>query len=397
MRSESRFGRCPVIQGHAFSPWRIIEIGKDLNTLVNCDIVANVSPALDKKLFPKGYHTKWIRPGRSVWSWLAGRGPVSLENMKRFSDLAAQLGFEYNLVDEGWGYWKDSAQKKDSWGLMKELVDYSSAKGVKIWVWKAYPDRGGIPGLKDKQQRIAFFSKCKELGIAGLKIDFFDSERQEIIRFYQDALADAARYQLMINFHGANKPTGESRTWPNEMTREAIRGLENGGPFANHSTILPFTRLLAGHADYTPVHFGGKLAGSSWAHQVATMIMFTSPLMCLGADPQSIIDNPCRAMIQSIPGDWDETIVLPQSRIGEVALFARRKGKEWFIAAINGSKDPKMIEVDLTFIKGKCTLTAVKDDSLKQDSVVLDQLSVKPSDKLQIKLNGYGGYAARLR
>ncbi|MBD0287466.1 MAG: glycoside hydrolase family 97 catalytic domain-containing protein, partial [Flavisolibacter sp.] len=253
------------MSGNIETPWRIIEIGKDLNTLVNCDIIANVSPAFDRKLFPNGYQTDWVRPGRSVWSWLAGRGPVTLENMKQFSDLAAQLGFEYNLVDEGWSYWKDSINKRDHWDMMKELVDYSAAKGVKIWVWKAYPDRRGIPGIKEPEQRKDFFQKCKDLGIVGLKVDFFDSENQEIINFYQAALKDAAEYHLMMNFHGANKPTGESRTWPNEMTREAVRGLENRPPWAQTNTILPFTRYLAGPGDYTPVHFGNRLGEVSWA------------------------------------------------------------------------------------------------------------------------------------
>ncbi len=296
--------------------WRIIEIGKDLNTLVNCDIIANVSSPYDKKIFPLGYNTDWIKPGRSVWSWLASTRSVTLENMKRFSDLAAHLGFEYNLVDEGWSNWKDSISKRDNWDMMKELVDYSTAKGIKIWVWKAYPDRKGIPGIKDPEQRKIFFKKCKDLGIVGLKIDFFDSESQEIIQFYQAALKDAAEYHLMMDFHGANKPTGESRTWPNEMTREAIRGLENHPPWAASNTILPFTRYLAGPADYTPVHFGDRMGEVSWAHHIASMIVFTSLFLCLGADPQSMLDNPCKQMIQSIPTVWDETIVMPQSKIG---------------------------------------------------------------------------------
>ena len=174
-------------KGRVETPWRIIEIGKDLNALVNCDIIAAVSPSYDKALFPQGYATDWVKPGRSVWSWLAANRAITLPNMKHFSDLAAQLGFEYNLVDEGWSNWKDSANHLDQWNMMKELVDYSATKGVKIWVWKAYPDRGGIPGIKDPQDRKAFFKKCKDLGIAGLKVDFFDSENQEIIDFYQAA------------------------------------------------------------------------------------------------------------------------------------------------------------------------------------------------------------------
>ncbi|MEP6675453.1 MAG: glycoside hydrolase family 97 catalytic domain-containing protein [Ferruginibacter sp.] len=377
------------------TPWRIIEIGKDLNSLVNCDIIANVSPAYDKKLFPKGYNTDWIKPGRSVWSWLANTRSVTLENMKHFSDLAAALGFEYNLVDEGWSNWKDSINHRDQWDMMKELVDYSSAEGVKIWVWKAYPDRKGIPGIKNAAKRKEFFKKCKDLGIAGLKIDFFDSEAQDIIQFYQAALRDAAEYHLMIDFHGANKPTGESRTWPNEMTREAVRGLENRPPWAFTNTILPFTRYLAGPADFTPVHFGERMGEVSWAHHVASMIVFTSPFLCVGVDPQSILDNPCKEMIQSIPTTWDETIVLPQSKIGELVLFARRKGTTWFIAAMNGINETKIISVDLSFLIGKYMLSSIKDDNNKQANALLEKTKVSGNSKITIVLNAAGGYAGR--
>ncbi len=377
--------------------WRIIEIGKDLNSLVNCDIIANVSPKYDIKLFPQGYNTDWIKPGRSVWSWLAQPRAVTLENMKHFSDLAAQLGFEYNLVDEGWSNWKDSVNHKDQWDMMKELVDYSAAKGVKIWVWKAYPDRKGIPGIKNPEQRKAFFKKCKALGIVGMKVDFFDNEVQEIIQFYQATLKDAAEYQLMMNFHGANKPTGESRTWPNEMTREAIRGLENRPPWASSNTILPFTRYLAGHADYTPIHFGDRMGEVSWAHHVASMIVFTSPFLCVGADPQSILDNPCKEMIQSIPPVWDETIVLPQSKIGKLALFVRRKGAVWFLAAMNGSNEMKTININLSFLK-KSTYTcySIADDKDKQANAIVENKTVSAGSNFSISLNAAGGFVARI-
>lgn len=382
--------------GNIETPWRIIEIGKDLNTLVNCDIIADVSTPYNKKLFPKGYETDWVKPGRSVWSWLAVRRSVTLENMKRFTDYAAQLGFEYNLVDEGWANWKDSINHRDNWDMMKELVDYSTTKGIKIWVWKAYPNRKGIPGIKDPEQRKAFFKKCSDLGIAGLKVDFFDSEAQDIVQFYQAALKDAAEYHLMMDFHGANKPTGEARTWPNEMSREAIRGLENRPPHAYTNTILPFTRYLAGHADFTPVHFGDRLGESTWANQVASMVIFTSPFLCLGADPQSILDNPCKAMIQSIPTVWDETIVLPQSKIGELALFARRKGNTWFLAAMNGSKEPTTLLVDASFLgSGTYKLSMVKDDGTKQANAILENTTTTSAKPITIKINAFGGLVGR--
>lgn len=381
--------------GDIESPWRIIEVGKDLNTLVNCDIITNVSPACDKALFPQGVNTDWIKPGRSVWSWLAKTRSITLDNMKHFTDLAAQLGFEYNLVDEGWGIWRDSTC--DHWDLMKELVDYSAKKGVKILLWKAYPDRKGIPGINTPERRQEFFKKCAAIGIAGLKIDFFDSEGQEIVDFYQSALRDAAGYHLMIDFHGANKPTGENRTWPNELTREAIRGMENQPPWAPGNATLPFTRYLAGPADFTPVHFGNRLGEVSWAHQVATMVVFTSPLLCLGADPQAILDSPLKPVIQGIPPTWDETIALPQSKIGELALYARRKGETWYMAALNGSNEGKAVHVDLTFLrKGRYTCSIIKDDPETQANAILENTVLTSGQSIDIVMNATGGFLAKI-
>jgi alpha-glucosidase len=377
------------------SPWRVIMIAPDLNTLVNCDIVQNLSPAPDPVLFPKGFATEWIQPGRCVWSWLADKRDVKPENMKEFSKLASQLGFEYNLVDEGWSSWKEEG--KDQWDLLRELVDYSKPLGVKIWVWKAYPDRKGIDGIRDSVKRREFFSKCKAAGVAGMKIDFFDSESLEVIDFYQNALRDAAKFQLMIDFHGANKPTGESRTYPNEMTREAVRGLENRPPWATHNTILPFTRYLAGHADFTPVHFGKRIGETSWAHQIATAIVFTSPLLVYGADPTSMLDNPSVELIKSIPSTWDETIVLPQSAIGELAVFARRKGNTWFIAAINGPTS-KQVTINLSFLGKGDTYVAniIRDDKAGQQTAKQEQIKVIKNQSINIDLNAAGGFVAQL-
>src|SRR6185295_6364723 len=154
----------------------------------------------------------------------------------------------------------------------------------------------------------------------------------------------------MLNFHGANKPTGEPRTWPNEMLREAVRGMESSRlqERARHDVTLPFTRFLAGHADYTPVHFGTRRADTTWAHQIASAAIFTAPLLTYGAHPTNLLKNPAIEMIKSIPSIWDETVVLPPSEIGEVAVFARRRGDAWFLAVLNGPT-ARNIEVPLSF------------------------------------------------
>src|SRR5436305_5626034 len=301
-----------AISGTITTPWRVVMIGQDLNRLVNCDIISNVSPPPDKKYFPAGVNTEWVKPGRCVWKYLDG-GESTFDGMKEFSRLAGMLGFEYNMVEGFWQKWPEAQ--------MRELVDYSRQQRVGLWFWKHSRD------LRTPEARRNFFSLLERIGVVGAKIDFFDHEAKEIIDVYQALLREAAEHKIMVEFHGANKPAGESRTWPNEMSREAIRGLEYRGMNLRsvHNTTLAFTRVLAGHADYTPVHFGERRRETSWVHQIATAIVFTSPLMIYGAHPKHILENPAADLIKRIPSTWDETRVLAPSEIGELAVFARRR------------------------------------------------------------------------
>ena len=182
---------------------------------------------------------------------------------------------------------------------------------VGIWLWKdsrALADRGRSSARSS--------TSAATLGVVGAKIDFFDHEAKEMIDRYQSILRESAERHIMVNFHGANKPAGEARTWPHELTREGVYGLEHrqAPEWARHNTTLPFTRFLAGAADYTPVVFGERRKETSWAHQIATAVVFTSPLLVFGGHPQSLLDNPAVEMIKSLPSVWDETIVLPVER-----------------------------------------------------------------------------------
>lgn len=388
------------VRGNISTPWRIVTTG-DLNTLVNSDIINSVSASA--RISPD---EEWIHPGRCVWSWLTWKSDVTFDNMKRFSLLASKLGFEYNLVDEGWSYWQKDG--KDCWQLLRELADYSDSLGVGIWVWKAYPDRRGIKGIIDADSRRAFFAKCKEIGVKGIKIDFFDCEKQEVNKFYMDALADAARYGLMISFHGAGKPAGQSRTYPNEMTREAIRGLENRPPWAKGNTTLPFTRMLAGHADFTPVILPQTAEPSTGdnrqkqrvgevtvTHHFATAAIYNSPLLCYAVNPADLLVHPFRDMLTSIPPVWDETIVLPGSEIGSQALFAKRHGNDWFIAAV--TVDGGSFDVPLTFLKnGKYICTEMSDIPGKQHEATRRQHNVDNNSTIRITMDKAGGFLARI-
>jgi len=201
----------------------------------------------------------------------------------------------------------------------------------------------------------------------------------------------------MVAFHGANKPSVEARTGPNEMTREAIRGMEYRSMQMRsvHDTTLPFTRFLAGHADYTPVHFGERRRETSWAHQIATAVVFTSPLMIYGAHPQNILENPAVEMIKSIPSVWDESRALPICEIGEVAAFARRSGERWFLAIANGPTT-RNARIPLSFLRpSKYRVMLVRDDLNNPAALKIESSTVTRADHLAIEMRVGGGFIAR--
>lgn len=370
-----------AIAGTIATPWRVVLIG-DLNALVNSDIVPALNPPPDPELFPQGPQTDWVKPGRAVWEYLDGK-KSTLDEMKEYCRLAGQLGFEHNVLEGFWRRWSDSE--------MQDLLKIARENHVDIWIWRHSKE------LRDLATRREFLRKCHDLGVAGVKIDFLDHEAKEIIDVYQMLLSETAEYHLMVNFHGSNKPTGESRTWPNELTREAVKGMESSKfkERARHETTLPFTRLLAGPADYTPVHFGERRADTTWAHQIASAAILTSPLLTYAASPRHLLENPAVEMIKAIPAVWDETRVLAPSEIGDVAVFARRRGAAWFLAVMNGPA-ARTIEVPLSFLgQGELKTLIVRDRPGDPAAVDLENKTSKNSDTLKLALPAGGGHIAR--
>jgi len=371
-----------AITGTITSPWRVVMIGADLNTMVNSDIVHNLCPPPDKTLFPQGIHTPWIKPGRAVWKYLNGGGEGTPEVMKHFTDGAAALGFEHNILEGFWSRWTDEQ--------LKDLVDYSKQKNVGIWLWKH------SKSLRDESVRDSFFRHCHDLGITGVKIDFFDSEAKEVIDLYSAILKESAQYHLLVDFHGANKPSGQARTYPNEMVREAVKGMESSKLMdrATHETTIPFTRFLAGPAEYTVLHFGDRRKNTTWAHQIASAAILSAPLLTYAANPDTILANPAVNIIKAIPAVWDETIVLPPSEIGELAIYARRKGNTWFLAVMNGVA-PKQIKVPLRFLgSGNYQVNMVKDDVANPAAVQMQQATYSANDDIDLQLVSGGGFIA---
>lgn len=378
----ARLAKAAAVRGTISTPWRVVIAGPDLDTLVNADIVQNVAAPPDPAMFPEGSRTAWVKPGRAVWRYLDG-GENTFEDMQQFSTLAGELGFEYNLLEGFWQKWPEAQ--------LRELVAFSKARGVGIIVWKHSRD------LRTPEARKTFFDLLARVGVAGAKIDFFDHEAKEIVDLYATLLRDAAERRLVLNFHGANKPTGEARTWPNELTREAVSGFERGKTpaWATHDTTLPFTRYLAGAGDFTPTVFGERRRETSWAHQIAAAATFTSPLLVYGGHPRSFLDNPAVEIIKSIQAVWDETRVLPFSEIGDVAGFARRRGDRWIVAIMNGPA-ARRVTVDLGFLgAGTHDALTARDVADTAAAVDVQKARVEKGQLLKVDLRAGGGFVGR--
>ncbi|HEV2481078.1 MAG TPA: glycoside hydrolase family 97 catalytic domain-containing protein [Puia sp.] len=430
-----------ISDGTFASPWRVVLASATLDGLVNSDIIPDLNPAPDSLARTAGgargagrvggvgtvgaaqgaggarrFHgsqgartaggaravvsaqgargaqgftgVSWIRPGRAVWSYFVHDNVTTLALEKAYVDKAAALGFEYSIVDAGW----DSSWP-NAYDSLSSLVRYAGARHVRIFVWKSYAS------LKDDSIRRAFFADMRRLGVAGLKIDYIDKEGIDQVRFYEKALRDALAFQLLIDFHGADKPTGYNRRFPNELTREGIYGQEwrTYTPQGSiNNAIIPFTRFLAGPADYTPGVFNSALAyGTSRAQQLALTVIYNSPLLCWADDPSVYLASPAAAIIRRIPTTWDETRVLAPSRIGELVAFARRKGNDWYLGIINAG-DEKRLDLPLSFLgKGAFRGEIISDDLTSSDRVLHSVAGFTAGDTLPVLLQAKGGFVAR--
>lgn len=329
------------------TPWRVMFVADNLNELVNQTVVRQLSPTPDKELFAE---TDYIVPGKSVWRWFS-RGTGNPEEERQFVDYAHQLGFRYSIIDEGYTKWEG-----DYWQTLRELADYANQKDVKLILWN-HSNTISDPA-EDYRQMRSWLDKVKAAGMAGVKVDFMNSESKFFIDFDIKLLQECAKRHLVVNFHGCQQPAGEAYTYPNELTREGIRGLElnkmSEGPIPSyHNVLLPFTRLVVGHGDYTPLSFVNP-GNTTFAHQLATLVAFNSPMQVIAEDPYVLLHeptvNPALDFIKAVPTVWDETIVLPQTELGKTAVVARRTGEDWFIYAMNGTDDVWDLIIDVSSI-----------------------------------------------
>jgi alpha-glucosidase len=375
----------PVIQ-----PWRVTLLARDLNALVNSDLVRNLCPAPAPELA----RADWIKPGRSSWQWWSSGDPVYAQQ-RQWVDWTKDLGFEYYLVDDGWKRWKDGG--KDAWACLQEVCDYAKTRGVKVWLWV---NSNEIP---NSARRTNLFDRAVAVGAVGVKIDFVPEANVRWVNWYDETLRDAAGRKLMVDFHGANKPVGRERTWPNELTRESIRGHEyhilryRRTLPPGHDCVLPFTRYVIGAGDYTPTVFNPKeLRGYTWARELAQAVVFTSPFLCYADHPQYYLTNAAIDVLKAIPATWDETVVLPGSDIGKCAAFARRSGKTWFIGVINGS-EATTLDLPLDFLgRGKFQMIQLGDAPDRADAWQREEKVVTRKDSVKLSVRPSGGAVIKL-
>lgn len=375
-------------KGHLVSPWRSVVMVDDLNQLVNSDLVTNLCPA------PKaGMDFSWVKPGRCMWHWWSVGAP-KYEDQKAWFDAAKQMGWEYYLIDEGWSWWKQEG--RSPWDMLAEVIAYGKSQGVKSIVWVNSAEMRHAP------ERRAYLERVKAIGAAGIKIDFIPRATTEVMQWYMGAMQDCAELGLLLNLHGSVKPTGLSRTYPNDITREAVRGNEYqirryGRVLPqDHYVSLPFTRLLAGPADLTPVTLNPEeiaVGGYSWAHEMSQAIVFLSPVLHFNDHYSYYLESPMRDLLSAVPTTWDETLVLPCTEMGKVVAFARRKGNDWWIGVMNGDQ-PREISISLDFLKGKAAL--VYDDDTRLDGVKREDRDVSSQETLRMKLRPGGGFVARI-
>ncbi|MBR1934295.1 MAG: glycoside hydrolase family 97 protein [Prevotella sp.] len=338
----------PTKTGH--TPWRVVIVGP-LAQVVESTLVTDVAEPC------RLTDTSWIRPGVVSWVyWAYNHGSSDLSIIKKYVDLAATLHLPYVLIDAEW-------DEMGGGKTVEDAVTYAHQRGVRplIWYNSSVGWVNGAPGpkfrLNKAEDREREFAWCQQIGVAGVKIDFFSGDTQLNMDYCQDLLECAARYHLLVNFHGASVPRGWQRTWPNLLSTEGVYGAEwyNNVPTftdkaARHNATLPFTRNVIGPMDYTPCTFSDSQHPhiTTHAHELALTVLFESGLQHLADRPESYLAQPqqVQQLLTALPAAWDETRLL-SGYPGEGVVMARRSGTTWYVAGINGTDGPQDLPLPL--------------------------------------------------
>jgi alpha-glucosidase len=396
------------------TPWRIIMVGSRPGALIeNNYLVLNLSAPC---ALPD---TSWIKPGRAAWDWWSGsfarnvsfKPGMNTETMLHYVDFAARHKFEYMLVDAGWYPAHDYTHPIDILHHTPEtdvprIIEYARQKGVAVLLWVFWD-------ALDKHMDEAL-SLYKKWGAAGVKVDFMDRDDQEMVNFYERCVRKAADLKMTVDFHGAYKPTGLRRTYPNLLTREGVMGLEyskwSDRITPEHDVTLAFTRLLAGPMDYTPGGFRNAtreqfkpvmvepMTQGTRAHELAKYVVFESPLVMVSDYPEAYEGQPGFEFIEKVPTVWDDTKVL-NGEPPKYVTIARQKDKVWYLGGMT-DWDARDLEIPLDFLGAGEYEAQVFADGSDADQVAtslnITKKRVKADDKLNVHLAPGGGLAVTL-
>ncbi len=397
-----------VTRGTRSYPWRLLGIAEKDGDLITNQLVwllAQPSQVQD---------TSWIKPGKVAWDWWNAnnvygvdfKSGVNTQTYKYYIDFAAKYGLQYIVLDEGW-YKLGNVMEVVPEINMEDLTAYAKQKnvGVILWVvWKSLDD-----------QFDTALDRFQKWGIKGIKIDFMQRNDQKLINFYYKTCRETAKRHMLVDFHGGQSQITMTRTWPNMISGEGVRGMEwskwSAESEPQHNVTLPFTRMFLGPMDYTPgamlnatkktfapIHERPMAMGTR-CHQLGMYVVFESPLQMLADSPSNYLREPeAMEFLAPVPTVWDETKVL-DAKLGEYVLVARRNGRDWYIGALTNWTG-RDLEVDLSFLpSGSFTMEAYQD-GVNADRLASDYAKTKTqvtsSKKLKITLAPGGGWAARI-
>ena len=394
------------------SPWRVVMIGEKPGDLIESNIILNLNKPCAIE------DPSWIKPGKVAWAWWSGRmvtgvnfeGGMNTATMEHYVDFAAEANLQYLLIDAQWyGAHKDVAA--DITTTIPEvdlpaIIDYAAKRHIGVILWLNWNNV-----MKQMDRAFPLYEKW---GIKGVKVDYMDRDDQEMVNIYHEIVSNAAAHHLLVDFHGAYKPTGMRRTWPNLITREGIMGMEyakwSDRITPEYTVTIPFTRMLAGPMDFTPGAFHnvtkknfkpqGKapMTMGTRCNQLAMFVVYESPLQMLCDSPSAYRNEDGLEFLKSVPTTWDETRVLA-AKVGDYIAIARKKGDTWFIGAMT-DWTPRSLKLPLTFLgKGEYSALIYSDGpgaDRKPTRVSITKTKVTAQDVLTADLASGGGYAVQL-
>ncbi|WP_341937960.1 glycoside hydrolase family 97 protein [Marinimicrobium sp. C2-29] len=380
------------------SPWRTITVGSLREVTASSMGTDLAEPQVEM-------NTDFIKPGVASWSWGLLKEPsITYDLQKKFIDYAADMEWEYTLIDVNW-------DETIGYEGIQELVDYAAGKevGVILWYnssgeWNTSPftPKGQ---LLERDQRRAEFERISDMGVVGVKIDFFPGDGRSSIAYYREILEDAADFELMVNHHGSTLPRGIHRTYPHMMTMESVHGMEMVTFFqetadqeAEHAAMLPFARNVFDPMDYTPTVFHDLMnpeveRKTTNGFQLALPVIFLSGIEHIVETPEGMATVPdyIKNFMRDLPVVWDESRLV-EGYPGKLAVFARRKGDTWYVAGINGEQQAKTLALDLGFIGSNNGVLMTDGDRPRQfERRELD------SNRIEVELKPAGGFVAVYR